>query len=132
MRSIARCSTSSPIRRPDRAVPAPIEELPQELCSVFLGWRLGEDRDALLALGEGTLRIDLMSGESWCDDEPIPALFIAGELKRRIEDAGPLLAARVDAVFGVRTRAGKTTLDVSCRITLETPTGPLTAEAANH
>ena len=36
--------------------------VPEALCRSFLGWRLREDYDALLALEEGALRIDLKSG----------------------------------------------------------------------
>ena len=44
------------------------QSLAEDLCRIFLGWKLREDYAALLAIGEGALRIDLRSGESWCDD----------------------------------------------------------------
>jgi hypothetical protein len=81
--------------------------IPEALCTTFLGWRLREDYDALLALGEGSLRLDLRSGEAWCDGEPLPRLFIAealhGELEREIErcgvEAGALQEAMLEAEF---------------------------------
>jgi hypothetical protein len=97
-----------------------------ELCAVFLGWRLGQDLDALLTLEEGALRIDLASGEAWCDGEPIPPLFIAGELRRRLEevDAPPPEAAWLDAAFEAR-RSG---LAIACRVTLRAGGAEFSAE----
>lgn len=102
--------------------------LAEELCGVFLGWRLGEDEPALRALGEGSLRIDLRTGECWCDGEPLPALFIAGELARVLDaalqraGADPLAEARLEAVFAVRPPglAGprRETLQISCACVL--------------
>ena len=48
------------------------ERCAADLCRVFLGWRLREDYDALLALEEGALRVDVLSGEAWCDGDPLP------------------------------------------------------------
>ena len=117
--------------------------LPEELCGVFLGWRLREDYDALLALGEGSLRIDLRSGEAWCDDEPLPPLFIATELRTRLEKAlerlgsaaGGLREARLDAVFHCRPfqRAGRDVpaLHLACRVVLAVGGETYSAEANN-
>jgi hypothetical protein len=118
-----------------------LETLCKELCRVFLGWRLGEDRAALSALGEGALRIDLLSGECWYDDEPLPALFIAGELGReleaarrdgRIEPEG-LRSARLDAFFAVRGGAasGDRPLDIVVRVTLASAAAEWSVEARN-
>jgi hypothetical protein len=106
-----------------------------ELCRVFLGWRLREDYDALLALEEGSLRIDLLSGESWCDGDPLPPLFIAGELHRELaaaleraglaEDALP--AAELEAIFA--SDGGAPRLRITCRCTLVTSVGRFSAEA---
>ncbi len=121
-----------------------LAELPAELCRIFLGWRLREDRDALLALGEGSLRLDLLTGEAWCDGDPIPPLFIAAELRARLERAaeeaalppGDLRVARLDALFARRRvwRAGReaAALELACRVTLATPEGELAAEANNQ
>ncbi len=99
--------------------------LADELCGVFLGWRLGQDLDALLALEEGALRIDLLSGEAWCDGEPIPVLFIAGELTRQLAaNAGEARVerAQLDAEFHARTAWARgeevEALDIACRVTL--------------
>jgi hypothetical protein len=100
-----------------------------ELCRVFLGWRLREDYDALLALGEGTLRIDLLAGESWCDGDPLPPLFIAGELRRELEAAlaraalapGHVRRADLEAEFAAQP-AGPS-LRIACRCTLATADG---------
>jgi hypothetical protein len=95
------------------------------LCRVFLGWRLREDYAALVALGEGALRIDLASGEAWCDGEPLPPLFIAGELARELakQAAGAELElAQIDAVFAPAAASAlgvrRPPLDISCRVTL--------------
>lgn len=109
---------------------AALEAVAGECCRVFLGWRLREDRDALLALGEGRLEIDLLREEAWCDGEPLPSLFIAGAvheaLVRSLEGIGVELrtldAAQLDAEFArrdVRLR-GKTkpSLQATCRVSL--------------
>ncbi len=117
-----------------------MQTLCDELCRVFLGWRLGEDREALLALGEGALRIDLLSGECWYDEEPLPALFIAGELMRTLERvrsereeplaSAPLRSARLDAFFA--TRAGsRRALDIAVRVSLSDASGDWSAETRN-
>lgn len=117
--------------------------LPGELCAIFLGWRLREDVDALLALGEGALRVDLRTAEAWCDGEPLPPLFIAGELARALgkgleaagADPADLREAQLDALFGTRTvwRRGREqpALVLSCRVTLHGPAGRFTAESNN-
>jgi hypothetical protein len=121
----------------------PLAALPAELCHIFLGWRLREDYDALLALGEGELRIDLRTGEAWCDGDPLPPLFIAGELRARLERAleaagvpqGELRDARLDAAFAARRawRGGRELplLEVACRTTLSLAGADLSAEANN-
>lgn len=122
---------------------AALTALAEALCRTFLGWRLREDRDALVALGEGALRIDLRSGEAWCDADPIPPLFLAGELQRELAAglaaAGlapeALRRAHLDALFRARStwRDGREVpaLDISCRATLALDAGEFTAEANN-
>lgn len=117
----------------------PSADLARALCSAFLGWKLREDYPALVAIGEGALRVDLRSGEAWCDGEPLPPLFIAAELARQLAKADPHAAialAQLDAAFapaapsalGVR----RPSLDISCRVTLRAATGEtFTAEANN-
>ena len=108
-----------------------------ELCRVFVGWKLREDEDALAALGEGALRIDLLSGESWCDGEPLPALFIAGELARtlaaaleRAGAAGTVGAAELHAEFAAVPRAdGPPRLRIACRTVLRTAAGSFAGSA---
>jgi hypothetical protein len=120
-----------------------LEELAQDCCRIFLGWKLREDFDALRALGEGSLRIDLRSGEAWCDDEPLPPLFIAGELKATLEKtleraaipAEQLREARLEVLFAASTAisGGRQvpTLKLACRSTIATATQEVTAEANN-
>lgn len=110
-----------------------------ELCRVFVGWKLREDEDALAGLGEGALRIDLLSGEAWCDGEPLPALFIAGELGRTLAAAleragaapGSVRAAELHAEFASHGRpgGGAPALRIACRATLQTDAGAFAAEA---
>ena len=114
----------------------PLDELAAELCGVFLGWRLREDYAALVALGEGALRIDLASGEAWCDGEPLPPLFIAGELARTLaKSAGGLELAQLDCAFAssVASALGRrrAPLDLSCRVTLGAAGVLHSAEANN-
>jgi len=108
----------------------PLEEWAEELCRVFLGWRLREDYDALLALEEGSLEIDLLSGEAWCDGDPLPPLFIAGELRALLvgllEKSGQSLSsgdsARLEVEFAIAPRRGpspmRAHLDLACRAVL--------------
>lgn len=89
--------------------------LAADCCRVFLGWRLREDRKALLSIGKGLLAIDIQSAEAWCDGEPLPPLFIAGELQRELEKAldvwrfpeGRLSDARLSA-------EGQPALQITC------------------
>jgi len=120
-----------------------LELLAADLCRVFLGWRLREDYDALLALEEGALRLDLRSGEAWCDDEPLPPLFITGELRTALEKGlaargrapRELDAARLDALFSRRSlhRRGRALarLSITCRVTLVLSGFSYAAERSN-
>lgn len=110
-----------------------------DLCRVFLGWKLREDYDALLALEEGSLRVDVRTGEAWCDGDPLPPLFIAAELRRELEASlaraglpeGGVRRAELEAVFAAQGGgAGREPrLRIACRCTLETPSGRFAAEA---
>jgi hypothetical protein len=103
-----------------------------DLCRIFLGWKLREDYDALVALEEGALRIDLLSGEAWCDGDPLPALFIGAELQRELAAALERVAAPpdtvtradLDAVFAVEDAR----LRIACRCAIATDLGLFTAE----
>jgi hypothetical protein len=111
-----------------------------DLCRVFLGWKLREDYEALLALEEGALRIDLATGEAWCDGDPLPPLFIAGELRRELEAAlargglraAALSLAQLDAEFAAERGAPgrEPRLRIACRCTLVTEAGRSVAEGA--
>jgi hypothetical protein len=113
-----------------------------DLCRVFLGWKLREDYDALVALEEGALRIDVLSGEAWCDGDPLPPLFIAAELRRELEAslarAGLAPAgvhrAELEAVFEAQGAASgrEPRLRIACRCTLELDAGRFAAEARTH
>ncbi len=118
--------------------PSSLEAVAAALCRVFLGWKLREDYDALLALGEGALRIDLISGEAWCDAEPLPPLFIAGELARELARSAagvPCDLAQLDAAFAPAARSAlgvrRPALDLSCRVTLRAGAETFAAEANN-
>jgi hypothetical protein len=112
-----------------------------DLCRVFLGWKLREDYDALLALEEGALRLDLLSGEAWCDGDPLPPLFIAAELGRELEAALGRAALGSDALRGAEllaefsaerpAGAGEPRLRIACRCTLATEAGSFVAEGRN-
>lgn len=120
-----------------------LDELARELCRVCLGWKLGGDHDALLALEEGALSIDLLSGECSCDGDPIPPLFIAGELGecllRGLERAGLSRAAvgeaRVEVLFARRTQLLRgrevPTLRLACRSRIGAGGAVAEAEANN-
>jgi hypothetical protein len=117
---------------------ADLGALAAELCEVFLGWRLGEDEEALLALGEGALRIDLRSGECWCDGEPLPPLFIAGELQRRLAAAfgdgdSSVPEAHLEALFATRPSGAagsrRPALQIACACVLADEAGLHRAEA---
>ena len=98
--------------------------LAADCCRVLLGWRLREDRKALLSIGEGLLEIDIQSAEAWCDGEPLPPLFIAGELQRELEKAldvwqfpeDRLSDARLSAEFAALTHRaeGQPALQITC------------------
>ncbi len=120
-----------------------LEEWARELCRIFLGWKLGDDHDALLGMEEGALHVDLRTAECSCDGDPIPPLFIAGELRswleRGLERTGAtpdgLGEARLEALFATRHQAlrGRTvpTLRLACRVRLATATDVAEAEANN-
>ena len=109
------------------------------LCRIFLGWKLREDYAALVALGEGALRIDLSTGEAWCDGEPLPPLFIAGELMRELAKLAPgvgLASAQLDAAFAPASTSAlgvrRPPLEIACRATLRSEAGQtFTAETNN-
>ena len=111
-----------------------------DLCRVFLGWRLREDRDALLALEEGALRIDLLTGECWCDGDPLPPLFIAGELRGELQKVavreGAITRAFLDAEFSKRQAwlrgEERPALDLACRVRLRSANGGQGAAEANN
>lgn len=114
-----------------------LEALARDLCRTFLGWRLREDYAALVALGEGALRIDLATGEAWCDDEPLPPLFIAGELVRELAkraDGARFELAQLDAAFAPSEPRGarRPPLAISCRVTLRAAGETFAAEANNE
>jgi hypothetical protein len=114
-----------------------IDALASDLCAMFLGWRLREDHDALFSLEEGALRIDLASGECWCDGDPLPPLFIAGELRSAIQRAGAAFQnATLDAEFAKRSAwirgEPRPALDLACRVQLETETGIQAFSEANN
>ncbi|MDH3687662.1 MAG: hypothetical protein OEP95_15630 [Myxococcales bacterium] len=114
--------------------PLDLDALAEDLCRIFVGWKLREDEPALRALGEGALRLDLRTGEAWCDGDPLPTLFIAEELRRELDgalEAEPRaeVEAVLEAVFEVRP-AGLTgprveTLQVgsACRLRIGNRTG---------
>lgn len=120
------------------AMPSPNFATALALCRVFLGWKLREDYAALVALGEGALRLDLISGEAWCDGEPLPPLFIASELVRELakQSVGAAFElAQLDAVFAPATASGlgvrRPPLDLTCRVTLRIAGETFAAEANN-
>lgn len=109
------------------------------LCRIFLGWKLREDYAALVALGEGALRIDLLTGEAWCDGEPLPPLFIAGELARELAKQAPdqgFSLAQLDALFAPSSASAlgvrRPSLDLACRVTLHGHGGEVFAAEANN
>ncbi len=119
--------------------PVPPADLALALCRVFLGWKLREDYAALVALGEGALRIDLLAGEAWCDGEPLPPLFIAGELARELakqSGAAGFALAQLDAVFAPSSASAlgvrRPPLDLTCRVTLRADSGATFAAEANN
>jgi hypothetical protein len=119
--------------------PVDLADLARTLCRVFLGWKLREDYTALIALGEGALRIDLLTAEAWCDGEPLPPLFIAGELSRELAKQAPAVRfalAQLDAAFAPAERrtggARRPPLDLACRVTLRGEAGETFAAEANN
>jgi hypothetical protein len=110
-----------------------------DLCRVFLGWKLREDYDALVALEEGALRIDVLSGEAWCDGDPLPPLFIAAELHRELEASlaraglalGRVRRAEIEAEFAAQGEANgqEPRLRIACRAHLATEADSFAAEA---
>ena len=117
--------------------------LAQDLCRIFLGWKLREDYDALLAIGEGALHLDLRNAEAWCDGDPLPPLFIAGELRSEVEkcaagspDGDALELATLDAEFQTRSQwrpEGEIpVLEIACRVRLRVAGRDVEAEAGNQ
>ena len=118
------------------------QALAEDLCRIFLGWKLREDYEALLAIGEGSLHIDLRRGEAWCDGEPLPPLFIASELRAELERALPpggrnrLSEATLDAEFHRGTRwhglVEEPYLERACRVSLRVDGRAVVAQASNQ
>lgn len=120
------------------------QTLSEELARVFLGWKLREDYDALLAIGEGSLRLDLLRAEAWCDGEPLPSLFIAQELRsqlelRRSRDERPAAAieeAWLDAEFHTerhwRPDGEVPFLEIACRVRLKVEGREVVAQASTR
>ncbi len=117
------------------------QTLAEDLGRIFLGWKLREDYDALLAIGEGALRIDLLTAEAWCEGEPLPPLFIAGELRSELEKVSneigaPLQTATLDAEFHTRQEwhpdGDVPTLDIACRVSLRVGDEEFTSETNNQ
>ena len=107
--------------------PLDLDALAEDLCRIFVGWKLREDEPALRALGEGALRLDLRTGEAWCDGDPLPTLFIAEELRREFEralegESSTEFEAVLEAVFEVRAaglagpRAETLQIGCACRL----------------
>ncbi|MBW2240493.1 MAG: hypothetical protein JRH01_00780 [Deltaproteobacteria bacterium] len=120
--------------------PEASQTLAQDLCRIFLGWKLRDDYEALLAIGEGSLRLDLRTGEAWCDGDPLPSLFIGQELRREIEKAtstsGALEGAELDAEFQTRRlwHRGEQvpSLEIACRVRLRIAGREVSAEASTQ
>ena len=118
------------------------QSLAEDCCRVFLGWRLREDRKALLAIGEGHLEIDLHSAEAWCDGEPLPPLFIAGELQREFEkalsvwevDPATVDEARLEAEFASSGRRSEDppALQITCQVTFRASGASFSASQFNR
>ena len=114
-----------------------MDALARDLCAMFLGWRLREDHEALFSLEEGALRIDLTRGECWCDGDPLPPLFIAGELRSAVQRAKVAFAiATLDAEFAKRSAwirgEARPALDLACRVQLQTDAGVQAFAEANN
>jgi hypothetical protein len=120
--------------------PEASQVLAQDLCRIFLGWKLRDDYEALLAIGEGSLRLDLRTGEAWCDGDPLPSLFIGEELRREIEKATGISKAieraELDAEFQTRRlwRRGEQvpSLEIACRVRLRVAGREVSAEASTQ
>jgi len=120
-----------------------LEALADELCRVFLGWRLREDYEALLALEEGSLHIDLSQAEAWFEGDPLPPLFIASELRSQLEkgllaigrSAEDLESAHLDAQLATRPTwqrgAPVPRLHLACHISLRIAGTTASAERNN-
>lgn len=52
----------------------------ETVCQMFCGWRLTGSKPMLVALGSGTIRIDMLTGRCTFNDKPTPLLPIASEL----------------------------------------------------
>lgn len=120
--------------------PETSQALAQDLCRIFLGWKLRDDYEALLAIGEGSLRLDLRTGEAWCDGDPLPSLFIGEELRRELEKSTggskALERAELDAEFQTRRlwRRGEEVpaLEIACRVRLRIAGRDISAEASTQ
>ncbi len=120
------------------------QTLSEELARVFLGWKLREDYDALLAIGEGSLRLDLLRAEAWCDGEPLPSLFIAQELRSQLElqlsrsERTPptIEEAWLDAEFHTQSQwrpdGAVPFLEIACRVRLKVAGREIVAQASTR
>ena len=58
-----------------------IQDLANTLCQMLVGWRMGDDLEALAELPDGTVSIDVLAGTASHDTAGAIQLYIAGELQ---------------------------------------------------
>jgi hypothetical protein len=78
-----------------------LQDVANTLPQMLVGWRMGDDMEALAALPDGTLDIDVLAGTAVHTVASLPELRIVGELhawlKDRLEKEGILREQLTDA-----------------------------------
>jgi hypothetical protein len=58
-----------------------LQDFANTLCQMLVGWRMGDDLEALAALPDGTLTIDVLSGTACHSSEAVLELHVTDELQ---------------------------------------------------
>ena len=101
-------------------------------CQMFVGWRMGEDVDALSKINHGQIYIDVLRGQASLAAEQPLNIWVAGELQAWFASALekhniPIEAIReakllvdINASTTERKRAAVTVFDFACQSAIST------------
>jgi hypothetical protein len=83
-----------------------LQNMADNICRMFCGWRLSISKPMLVELGSGTLEIDVLTGACMFQNNPAVQLGIARELRSWMQSE--LLAHRIPITAIMRARLNAT------------------------